>query len=128
MLGHGLPKEATDNLFLAGNALWAVILAALFSTLVAFGVLDTRNRAIWVIGDFLYRATDPVLRPARGLNPVAWASAAYAMLPFARSASDTDPARALLREAAALVDARARCTHGLQSREPEVRFIDLHTR
>ena len=51
------------------------------------------------------RVTDPVLRPARGLNPIAWASAAYALLPFGRSATDTDPARALLREAAALVDA-----------------------
>lgn len=48
---------------------WAVILAALFSMLAAFGVLDTRNRMVWTIGDFLYRLTDPVLRPVRNILP-----------------------------------------------------------
>jgi YggT family protein len=48
---------------------WAVILAALFSMLAAFGVLDTRNRIVWTIGDFLYRVTDPVLRPVRNFLP-----------------------------------------------------------
>ena len=49
--------------------MWAVILAALFSMLVAFGVLDTRNRVVWSIGDFLYRLTEPVLGPIRNLLP-----------------------------------------------------------
>ena len=49
--------------------LWAVILAALFSMLTAFGVLDTRNRVVWSIGDFLYRITEPALRPIRNLLP-----------------------------------------------------------
>jgi YggT family protein len=48
---------------------WAIILAALFSILTAFGVLDTRNRMVWTIGDFLYRVTDPVLRPVRNILP-----------------------------------------------------------
>jgi YggT family protein len=48
---------------------WAVILAALFSMLVAFGVLDTRNRWVWTIGDFLYRITEPALRPIRNFLP-----------------------------------------------------------
>ena len=48
---------------------WAVIIAAIFSMLVAFGVLDTRNRMVWTIGDFLYRITEPVLRPIRNLLP-----------------------------------------------------------
>ena len=48
---------------------WAVILAALFSMLAAFGVLDTRNRVVWSIGDFLYRVTEPALRPIRNLLP-----------------------------------------------------------
>jgi len=52
------------------------------------------------------RLTDPVLRPPRGLNPLAWASAAFSYLPFGRPAVDPDPARAALREAAALVEAR----------------------
>lgn len=48
---------------------WAIIIAAVFSILVAFGILDTRNRIVWTIGDFLYRITDPVLRPIRNLLP-----------------------------------------------------------
>ena len=48
---------------------WAVILAAVFSTLAQFGVLDTRNRFVWSIGDFLYRVTEPALRPIRNAIP-----------------------------------------------------------
>jgi YggT family protein len=48
---------------------WAVILAAVVSTLVAFGVLDTRNRLVWTIGDFLARVTEPALRPIRNMLP-----------------------------------------------------------
>jgi YggT family protein len=48
---------------------WAVILAAVFSMLASFGVLDTRNRIVWTIGDFLYRITEPALRPIRNLLP-----------------------------------------------------------
>jgi YggT family protein len=48
---------------------WAIILAAVFSMLVAFSVLDTRNRLVWSIGDFLYRVTEPALRPIRRIVP-----------------------------------------------------------
>ncbi|CAH2600426.1 YggT family protein [Rhodovastum atsumiense] len=48
---------------------WAVILAAVFSLLLAFNVLDSRNRLVWTIGDFLYRVTEPALRPIRNLLP-----------------------------------------------------------
>ena len=48
---------------------WVVILAAVFSMLVSFGVLDTRNRLVWTIGDFLYRITEPALRPIRRMLP-----------------------------------------------------------
>ena len=48
---------------------WAIILAAIFSMLTGFGVLDTRNRLVWTIGDFLYRVTEPVLRPIRNVMP-----------------------------------------------------------
>lgn len=49
--------------------IWAVILAAVFSMLTSFGVLDTRNRIVWTIGDFLYRVTEPALRPIRNILP-----------------------------------------------------------
>jgi YggT family protein len=49
--------------------IWAVILAAVFGMLASFGVLDTRNRIVWTIGDFLYRVTEPALRPIRNFLP-----------------------------------------------------------
>ncbi|MBV9655875.1 MAG: YggT family protein [Acetobacteraceae bacterium] len=54
---------------LIGLYIWVLILAALFSILAAFGILDTRNRMVWTIGDFLFRLTEPALRPIRNLLP-----------------------------------------------------------
>ena len=48
---------------------YVVIGAVVFSLLGSFGVLDMRNRTVWAIGDFLNRATEPVLRPIRGMLP-----------------------------------------------------------
>jgi YggT family protein len=48
---------------------WAVIIAAILSTLSSFGVLDTRNRIVWTISDFFYRLTEPALRPIRRYMP-----------------------------------------------------------
>ncbi len=48
---------------------WALILSAIISTLISFGVLDTRNRFVWTIGDFLYKVTEPALRPIRSVLP-----------------------------------------------------------
>jgi YggT family protein len=36
---------------------------------VAFNVVNTRNHAVAMIGNFLYRITDPVLRPIRNMLP-----------------------------------------------------------
>ena len=52
-----------------GLLVWALILSAIFSTLASFGVLDTRNRLVWTIGDFLTRVTEPMLRPIRNVLP-----------------------------------------------------------
>jgi YggT family protein len=49
--------------------IWIVIAAAIFSWLVAFNVVNTRNQAIGMIGEFLYRITEPVLRPIRNFLP-----------------------------------------------------------
>ena len=49
--------------------IWALILSAIFSTLASFGVLDTRNRLVYTIGDFLTRVTEPLLRPIRNVLP-----------------------------------------------------------
>jgi YggT family protein len=39
------------------------------SWLVAFNVVNTRNRAVYMIMDTLYRITEPVLRPLRRIIP-----------------------------------------------------------
>ena len=48
---------------------WLLIGSAVLSWLVVFNVVNTRNRGIIVIGDFLYRVTEPALRPIRRLLP-----------------------------------------------------------
>jgi YggT family protein len=48
---------------------YAIFASAIVSTLLSFNVLDSRNRVVWSIADFLYRVTDPVLRPIRAVLP-----------------------------------------------------------
>src|SRR5690606_4789669 len=42
---------------------------AILSWLVAFNVVNTRNRFVYVVGDVLYRLTEPALRPIRRILP-----------------------------------------------------------
>ena len=49
--------------------IWIVIAAAIFSWLVGCHVVNTRNQVVRMIGEFLYRITQPVLRPIRKLLP-----------------------------------------------------------
>ena len=48
---------------------WLLIAQAILSWLLAFGVINRYNRAVAVIGDFLYRVTEPALRPIRAFLP-----------------------------------------------------------
>ena len=48
---------------------WIVIAGAIMSWLVAFGVVNTRNQFIRYVVDFLYKVTEPVLRPIRRVLP-----------------------------------------------------------
>ena len=48
---------------------YAVVIGAVMSLLVAFGVLDTRNRFVWQVSDILYRITEPALRPIQSILP-----------------------------------------------------------
>ena len=48
---------------------WLLIASAVLSWLVAFNVVNTRNPVVHMIGDFLYRITEPVLRPIRNFMP-----------------------------------------------------------
>ena len=49
--------------------IWLLIAAAVLSWLVAFNVVNARNQFVAMVGDFLYRITEPVLRPIRNVIP-----------------------------------------------------------
>lgn len=49
--------------------MWAIIIAAVLSMLVGFGVVNPRNQIVYTVGDFLNRLTDPMLRPIRRVVP-----------------------------------------------------------
>jgi YggT family protein len=48
---------------------WLLIASAILSWLVAFNVVNTRNPVVSNIGEFLYRITEPLLRPIRNFLP-----------------------------------------------------------
>lgn len=49
--------------------IWLLIASAILSWLVTFNVVNTRNRFVYVVGDFLYKITEPALRPIRRILP-----------------------------------------------------------
>ena len=49
--------------------IWLLIASAVLSWLIAFNVVNTRNPIVHSVGDFLYRVTEPLLRPIRNLLP-----------------------------------------------------------
>jgi YggT family protein len=48
---------------------WLLIAAAVLSWLIAFNVVNTRNPVVSAVSDFLFRITEPVLRPIRNALP-----------------------------------------------------------
>ena len=49
--------------------IWVLIASAILSWLIAFNVINTRNPFVYRLGEFLYRITDPALRPIRNVLP-----------------------------------------------------------
>jgi YggT family protein len=49
--------------------IWILIASAIFSWLVAFNVINTRNQGVNMIWRALYSITEPVLRPIRRFMP-----------------------------------------------------------
>jgi YggT family protein len=49
--------------------IWILIASAVLSWLIAFNVVNTRNPIVNNIGEFLYRVTEPLLRPIRNMLP-----------------------------------------------------------
>ena len=49
--------------------IWVLIASAVLSWLVAFNVVNTHNRFVYLLGDFLQKVTEPALRPIRRVLP-----------------------------------------------------------
>jgi len=46
-----------------------LFISAVLSWLVVFNVVNTRHPVVSIVGDFLYRITEPLLRPIRNMLP-----------------------------------------------------------
>ena len=49
--------------------IWLLIIQAVLSWLLAFGVVNRHNRFVGQVEDFLWRITEPALRPIRNFLP-----------------------------------------------------------
>ena len=49
--------------------IWMLIISVILSWLVAFNVINTSNQFVSMIGNFLYRITEPALAPIRRILP-----------------------------------------------------------
>ena len=49
--------------------LWVVIIWVIMSWLVSFQIVNTHNRFVYLISDFLHRLTEPALAPIRRVTP-----------------------------------------------------------
>ncbi len=49
--------------------IWVVIASVIISWLVAFNIINTRNQFVLQIQEFLFRLTEPALRPIRSVLP-----------------------------------------------------------
>ena len=49
--------------------IWMVIISAILSWLMHFGVINTRNQFVSMIGEFLWRVTEPALKQIRRFMP-----------------------------------------------------------
>ncbi len=48
---------------------WVLIVSIVLSWLVAFEIVNMRNRYVYMVGNFLNRLTEPALRPIRRFMP-----------------------------------------------------------
>ena len=63
-------RALLDVILIALNIyMWIVIAAVVLSWLVAFNVVNTRHPFVANVAEFLYRITEPALRPIRNLLP-----------------------------------------------------------
>jgi YggT family protein len=49
--------------------IWVLIIQVIISWLIAFNVINTRNRFVYMVADVAYKLTEPALRPIRRILP-----------------------------------------------------------
>ncbi len=49
--------------------IWCLMIFVVMGWLIAYRVINTHNRLVYVVNDFLYRLTEPALRPIRRMLP-----------------------------------------------------------
>ena len=49
--------------------IWVIIVGAVMSWLVAFNVINTQNRFVQMVGDFVFKITEPALKRIRRVLP-----------------------------------------------------------
>ena len=49
--------------------LWCLFIFVILSWLINFGIVNTQHRFIYLVMDFLYKITEPPLRPIRRFVP-----------------------------------------------------------
>ena len=49
--------------------IWLLIIQAILSWLITFGVINTNSNIVNMLGNFLYKITEPILRPIRNFLP-----------------------------------------------------------
>lgn len=53
-----------------GLYIWLLVFGAVLSWLTAFDVINYRNRFVQIASEFIYRITEPALRPIRKFIPL----------------------------------------------------------
>ena len=56
-------------LFVLNAYIYLLIASAILSWLIVFNVVNPRNQFVAMVADFLYRITEPLLRPIRSAMP-----------------------------------------------------------
>ena len=49
--------------------IWVVIASAILSWLIAFNVVNTQNRFVYLVADMLHKLTEPAITPIRRFMP-----------------------------------------------------------
>ena len=49
--------------------IWLLIIQAIISWLITFGIINTSSNFVNMVGNFLYKVTEPLLRPIRNILP-----------------------------------------------------------